>query len=373
MEPIYDSSRKLVDFKLIDANPAFERLTAIKNPAGCLLSGIFPEMEDYWLEALEKVTRSGEPLRYVNESKRSGHWFSLNAFKVQTNGLDAIAVLFYDVTRKMIERNEMAKLLKVQDEVFANVSHELKTPLSVIFSTIQLLELYIQRDALDSNKYSVCKSIRTIKQNCYRFTKLINNIVDLSRIDSGFFKLDLSNENIVDIVENIVQSIAGYISGKGLSVVFDTDIEEKIIACDPGKIERIMLNLISNAIKFSKPQGKIFVIISDHVGKVEIAVKDTGIGIEEKYLDAIFERFSQVDKTLTRNAEGSGIGLSLVKSIVDLHGGSVSVRSKVGKGSTFRVFLPVRTIEQQKEPKQKIPSVNKVEMINIEFSDIYHL
>jgi signal transduction histidine kinase len=246
--------------------------------------------------------------------------------------------------------------------------------LSVIFSTIQLLELYIQRDTLDANKYGICKSVRTIKQNCYRFTKLINNIVDLSRIDSGFFKLDLSNENIVDIVESIVQSIAEYISGKGLRVVFDTDIEEKIIACDPGKIERILLNLISNAIKFSNPHGTITVSVTDLGTQVEIAVQDTGIGIDEKYLDAIFERFNQVDKTLARNAEGSGIGLSLVKSIVDLHGGTIGVESEVGQGSTFRVHLPVRTVGQQsREKKQKIPSLNKVEMINIEFSDIYHL
>ncbi|HEX2947009.1 MAG TPA: PAS domain S-box protein [Clostridia bacterium] len=373
MEPVYDEFKKPIDFRLIDANSAFEKLTGMKNPVGCMIRSLFPEVEDHWLIAMDVVAHGGKPLQCVKEAKRLGRWFSLSAFSVQTNGLDALAVLFYDVTRERVERDEMAKLLKVQDEVFANVSHELKTPLSVIFSTIQLLELYTQRGALDANRYSVYKSIKTIKQNCYRFTKLINNIVDLSKIDSGFFKLNLSNENIVDIIKNIVQSIAEYISGKGLSVVFDTEVEEKLIACDPAKIERVILNLISNAIKFSNPLGTISVMISDHGDQVEIAVRDTGIGIEEKYLDAIFERFNQVDKTLTRNAEGSGIGLSIVKSIVDLHNGSVSVESKVGRGSTFRVYLPVRTVGQPKEQKQKIPSLNRVDMINIEFSDIYYL
>lgn len=373
LELIYDTGHKPVDFRFMDVNAAFEKLTGLKNPVGHLVSGLYPAMEGYWLEALEKVALTGEPIQYVNVAKKINRWYSLNAFRVQANGSEAIAVLFSDVTQEMKARKEMQDLLKIQDEVFANVSHELKTPLSVIFSTIQLLELYIQRDALDANKYSISKSVRTIKQNCYRFTKLINNIVDLSKIDSGFFKLDLSNENIVDIVENIVQSIAEYIRGKGLSVVFDTDVEEKIIACDPGKIERILLNLISNAIKFSNPQGTITVSVSDLADQIEIAVQDTGIGIDEKYLDAIFERFNQVDKTLTRNAEGSGIGLSLVKSIVDLHGGTVSAESEVGQGSTFRVRLPVRTVEQSSEKNSKIPLVNKVELINIEFSDIYHL
>ncbi len=372
MELIYDTAHKPVDFRFMDVNAAFEKLTGLRNPVGRLVSSLYPAIEGYWLEALGKVALTGEPIQYVNVAKKINRWYSLNAFRVQVNGSEAIAVLFNDVTQEMKARKEMQDLLKIQDEVFANVSHELKTPLNVIFSTIQLLELYIQRDALDANKYSICKSVRTIKQNCYRFTKLINNIVDLSKIDSGFFKLDLSNENIVNIVGNIVQSIAEYISGKGLSVVFDTNAEEKIIACDPGKIERILLNLISNAIKFSNPQGTITVSVSDLADQVEIAVQDTGIGIEEKYLDAIFERFNQVDKTLTRNAEGSGIGLSLVKSIVDLHGGTVSVESEVEKGSTFRVRLPVRTVEQSSQPKQKIPSLNKVEMIKIEFSDIYH-
>ncbi len=373
IEVICDQAQMPADFRLIEVNPAFEKLTGMKNPAGRLLSSFYPNIEDYWLEVLGRVALTGEPVQYTNEVKSLNRWYNINAFMVHTNGTEAIAVLFDDVSQEIKARNEMEKLIKIQDEVFANVSHELKTPLSVIFSTIQLLELYMRRDSLDANRYGVYKSVRTIKQNCYRFTKLINNIVDLSKIDSGFFKLDLSNENIVDIVENIVQSIAEYIKGKGLSVVFDTDVEEKIIACDPGKIERILLNLISNAVKFSNPEGTISVSISDHGDQVEITVQDTGIGIEGKYLDTIFERFNQVDKTLARNAEGSGIGLSLVKSIVDLHGGTVSVESEIGKGSTFRVCLPVRTVEQSREPKQKIPSLNKVEMINIEFSDIYHL
>lgn len=373
MEPIFDQSHKPVDFRFVDMNPAFEKLTGFKNPVGCLASSLFTKISDSWLETLEKVALAGEPIQLVHETKGLNHWYNINAFKVQTNGLETVAVLYNDITQEIRARNDMQELMKIQDEVFTNVSHELKTPLNVIFSTIQLLELYMQRDSLDANRLGVRKSIRTIKQNCYRFTKLINNIVDLSKIDSGFFKLDLSNENIVNIVENIVQSIAEYIKGKGMNVVFDTNIEEKIIACDPGKIERVLLNLISNAIKFSNPQGTIAVSVSDLADQVEIAVRDTGIGIEEKYLKSIFERFCQVDKTLTRNAEGSGIGLSLVKSIVEMHGGGVSVESKVGKGSTFKVRLPVRTVEEPLNPINKIPSLNRVEMINVEFSDIYHL
>nr|WP_241393776.1 HAMP domain-containing sensor histidine kinase [Clostridium saccharobutylicum] len=189
----------------------------------------------------------------------------------------------------------------------------------------------------------------------------------------GLFKVNLSNENIVDVTEEIVQSISQYINAKHINIIFDTNTEEKIIACDPEKIERVILNLISNAIKFTNTDGSIFVNVIDKGDTVEIYVKDTGIGIEEKHLKNIFERFEQVDKSISRNAEGSGIGLSLVKSIVNMHGGKISVESEVGKGSIFKIELPVKIVEEIEVCEQTKACNNKIEMINVEFSDIYSI
>ncbi|HEX9025636.1 MAG TPA: cache domain-containing protein, partial [Clostridium sp.] len=175
--------------------------------------------------------------------------------------------------------NKIKETLEIQDEIFANVSHELKTPLNVIFSANQLIEFYLKNSLIEDNKEKIFKNINTIKQNCYRFIKLINNIVDISKMNSGFLRVNLSNENIVDITENIVQSISEYINGKDISIIFDTNTEEKIMACDPEKIERVILNLISNAIKFTNKDGCIFVNLIDKGDTVEIDVKDTGIGI----------------------------------------------------------------------------------------------
>lgn len=289
------------------------------------------------------------------------------------NDVTEVAIIGIDITAEVKEKRELEESLKIQDEIFANVSHELKTPLNVIFSTNQLMEFYCKDGSLEDNKEKISKSINIIKQNCYRFTKLINNIVDISKMNSGFFKLNLSNENIVDIVEDIVQSVSGYIKVKGLNVVFDTNTEEKIIACDPDKIERIILNLISNAIKFTNENGSIFINILDKGDTVEILVKDTGIGIDKKHLNNIFERFHQIDKSLSRNAEGSGIGLSLVTSLVKLHGGKISVDSEVGTGSTFKIELPAKNVEDVEVIDKIKPMNNKIEMINIEFSDIYSI
>ncbi|MEQ8199272.1 MAG: PAS domain-containing sensor histidine kinase, partial [Clostridiaceae bacterium] len=197
------------------------------------------------------------------------------------NQITELIRISIDVTEEVRAKNKMEEALKAQDEIFSNISHELKTPLNVIFSTNQLMELYLKNDSLESNKEKIAKGIDVIKQNCYRFIKLINNIVDLSKIDSGFFTLNLSNENIVNITEDIVQSVADYIKGKGLNIIFDTNTEEKIIDCDPDKIERIILNLISNAIKFTNPGGSIFVNLIDKGDTVEISVEDTGIGMDK--------------------------------------------------------------------------------------------
>jgi signal transduction histidine kinase len=156
-------------------------------------------------------------------------------------------------------------------------------------------------------------------------------------------------------------------------MVFDTDVEEKVLAYDADKIERIILNLISNAIKYTKQGGSIFVKINDQGDSIVISVRDTGIGIPEDKQKLVFERFVQVDKSLSRNREGSGIGLSLVKSLTQMHGGEVWLKSTYGVGSEFFVKLPVRLVDDDgtADNSANLISNEKIEKIKIEFSDIY--
>ena len=290
---------------------------------------------------------------------------------IDLNGeMQEILILVVDITTEIESNIVMEKALKSQGEFLVNISHELKTPLNVIFSTAQLFDMYCTSGSLDERKNLIIKYIDSMKQNCYRLSKLINNIVDISKIEAGFFELNLSNNNIVEVVERIVTSVTNFTESKGLNIIFDTDIEEKIIACDPEKIERIVLNLISNAIKFSDAGDQIFVNIKDKNEFIEISIKDNGIGIEEKYFDMIFDRFKQVDKSLSRNAEGTGIGLSLVKSIVELHGGSIHVESEVEKGSKFVVMLPSKNVSHDNMLYDSHMK-NKNESIQVELSDVY--
>lgn len=273
----------------------------------------------------------------------------------------------------------MEEAYKLQSEIFINVSHELKTPLTVIYSSVQVMEMYMNKKSIEDYRENISRNIKIIKQNCYRFIRLINNILDTSKVKSWFLELNLSNENIVEIIENIAQSVTEYINGKGINIIFETDTKEKIIACDANKIERILLNLISNAVKYSDKGSNIYINVSDKSNVVEITVRDTGIGIEEKDLENIFNLFYQVDKSLSRNVEGTGIGLSLVKFFVECHGGKISVDSEVGKGTVFTIELPSRIIEENEAAMttDRIKPIrhtdDKIEMINIEFSDIYSI
>ncbi|MBU3092070.1 PAS domain-containing sensor histidine kinase [Clostridium sp. CF011] len=268
--------------------------------------------------------------------------------------------------------NQAIKYDRFRTDFFANISHELRTPINVISGTIQLMELKF-KELFNGNEGKSKEYLKTMKQNCYRLIRLTDNLIDVTKIDAGYFEIHLSNCNIVSIIEEITLSVAEYVSNKGISLLFDTEMEEKIIACDKDKIERIMLNLISNAIKFTNSGGNILVYIFEKKDSVVISVKDTGIGIEKEKQQCIFERFIQVDKSLTRNREGSGIGLSLVKSLVEMHGGKMFLESEINIGSKFSFELPIKKLLDIEGVfvDNNLSVSSNIEKIKIEFSDIY--
>lgn len=280
-------------------------------------------------------------------------------------------------TRIMYEENTMLlKEIKEYEELrnvfFANLSHELRTPLNVIFSAQQMMNFVISKQTCYDCKNQINKYNKIVKQNCYRLIRLIGNLIDITKIDAKYFEIKKKNCDIINVVENITQSVAEYIKDKKIELSFDTDMEEKIIACDPDKIERIMLNLLSNAVKFTPANGQINVRMQQTQGFVVISVKDTGIGICEEMQRVVFERFVQADKSITRNREGSGIGLSMVKSLVDLHQGRISLASEPGKGSEFVIELPDEMIPfEDCVACTYDDNGENIDRIHIEFSDIY--
>ena len=271
--------------------------------------------------------------------------------------------------------NEIKEIEKAKTQFFANLSHEIKTPINIIYSCFQLLDINKGKGETELwNSYN--KYYGTIKQNCYRLLRLVNNLVDITKIDSGFMKLNFINYEIVSLVEDITLSIVPYVESKNITVLFDTYVEELVIKCDPESLERVILNLLSNAVKFSNENGNITVLLDANKDFVIIKVKDDGIGIAPEVSDYVFERFAQEDKSFNRKKEGSGIGLSLVKSLVELHGGVVYLEKSVEQGCEFVIKLPNKILDESKNEEIKSIDIDNkplIQKVNIEFSDIYEL
>lgn len=284
-----------------------------------------------------------------------------------------------DFKKLKIKYKEIKEVEKAKGQFFANLSHEIKTPINIIYSCVQLLDIN-KKDSESALWSAYNKYDNTIKQNCYRLLRLVNNLVDMTKIDSGYMNLSFVNYEVVSLVEDIILSIVPYVESKNINVLFDTYIEELEIRCDPESIERVILNLLSNAVKFTNNNGNIFVLMDADDKYVTIRIKDDGVGISEEVQEEIFKRFVQEDKSFNRKKEGSGIGLALVKSLVELHDGQVYLEKGTKKGSEFVVKLPNVRIEKEKEKENendnKIIDVDNkplVQKIHIEFSDIYEL
>lgn len=296
---------------------------------------------------------------------------SILTFLLDITSEKQIETLKHDVEKNLRLLNESREFNTLITEFFTNISHEFKTPVNVISVAIQTMSMLLEN--LNVSSIEKCKSyLKIMKQNCYRMTRLINNLMDITKVDSGFIKINKSNDNIVSAVEDITQSVAAYIKSKNIELIFDTNVEEKIMAFDHDKMERVILNLLSNAFKYTHSNGHIYVNVDDREESVVITVKDDGEGIPKNMLNVIFERLGQANRTLSRQCEGTGIGLYLVKSFVEIHGGKISVSSEEGKGSEFEIVLPVQLVSDEKYEDKAFCETN-VERINIEFSDVYSI
>lgn len=369
-----------------------------KNKNAMILNNHFGEDEAFFEESYN-ITMNIEKNYFYNYECKIEEKLNFNSvkyiylLKINNNLLGCIHIYYENKPKKINEEfikyiciilsfikdkknlKHAVEIESLKSEFFANLSHEFKTPLNIILSTVQLVMNYIEvnNEYPDYNMFNKCLS--NIKQNSYRILKIANNLIDMSKIDGNFYSINMGNYNIVEVVENIVQSLAEYMKDNKRNIIFDTIEEEIITACDPDQIERIILNLLSNAMKFTSHGGNIYVDmeVNDRCNKVIIKISNDGEKINFEDRLRIFERFTQSESLLTRRAEGTGIGLTLVKSLVKLHHGEVYVNTEFEEGTQFCIELPIRKIKNFKNNNVREKSiVSKVEKFNIEFSDIYN-
>lgn len=266
----------------------------------------------------------------------------------------------HDAEMRAQEAEKLQEVDALKSRFFANISHEFRTPLTLIMGQTGNVLTKVQDPDMKSQ-------LQMSMRNANRLLRLINQLLDLSKIEAGGMTLNAAPQNIVPLLRSLTSSFESFAKKKGIGLKFDCAHESVIVNCELDKIEKIIYNLLSNALKFTPDGGTVGVqlsvvseqlsvnseqlsVVSEQLsglgeGNLEshllIAVRDTGIGISADRLPHIFDRFYQVDASQTREQEGTGIGLSLTKELVELHGGSISVESQEGVGSTFKIELPV--------------------------------
>ncbi|WP_394900210.1 sensor histidine kinase, partial [Clostridium butyricum] len=257
---------------------------------------------------------------------------------------------------------------EVKNEVLANISHEFKTPVNVIYSAVQTQDL-IKNTA---NIEELLKYNKIIKQNCNRLTRLINNFIDTTRFEKENVKTEFTCENIVEITEYLTMCVVPFANSKKLNLIFDTSDEELYSLIDKELYDRMILNLLSNAIKYSRINGNIKVMIKDDNKFIKITIEDDGIGIDKYHLKDIFSIFERVDKSYSRNTEGSGLGLNIAKKIIDIHNGNISIESIKEKGTSVIVSIPKCSEKYVDNISHRLQDNTYVKYeVEVEMSDIY--
>ncbi|WP_042459623.1 two-component system histidine kinase PnpS [Neobacillus dielmonensis] len=245
----------------------------------------------------------------------------------KNNVWKGVLVVFHDIT-------ELKNLELMRKDFVANVSHELKTPVTSIKGFSETL-----LDGAMNNQETLESFLSIILKESDRLQSLIQDLLELSKLESHSFTLNKQELNLHQLLEEVVTLLSGKAKTKNISLDLICPISPVAIRGDVDRLKQVFINLIANAITYTPSHGVVTVKLVEHKNSVVVMVKDTGIGIEEKEIPRIFERFYRVDRARSRNSGGTGLGLAIVKHIVEAHHGNLSVESEVGKGSVFKVEL----------------------------------
>jgi PAS domain S-box-containing protein len=344
---------KNTDGVYLSCNAKFERLYGAKEAEIIGKNDydfIDKELADFFTrndrKAIEngKSTTNEERVTYADD----GHEEYLETVKSPMYDSSGKLIGVLGVGRDITERKHAEDILlhakmdaetanRIKSEFLANMSHELRTPLNSIFGFSQLLNERVQGELNEKQASYVSNIMKSSKH----LIELINDILDLSKVEAGKMKLEREKFNIADLVEDTVSSMKPLAKNKNTDLITDIRISDSEIYADRKKIKDILYNLLSNAVKFTPENGRVTIKVNCDNETLGIEVSDTGIGISEIDQKKIFEPFRQVNSFMTREFEGTGLGLAIVKRYVELHSGTLSLKSEPGKGSTFSFDIPI--------------------------------
>jgi signal transduction histidine kinase len=320
-----------------------ERVTMV-NPAAARMLGIRPSDRGSTLEelgsprgiltCLREAAANGVAVREVELGEKTFWAYAARMDRgedgVARNGGGGNAGIILAVR----DITEHRSLEKAKSDFVSDLSHELRTPLTTIQSAVGLLER--ARNRLDPLEH---RALELADQELKRIRGMVEELMTLAQMDSWQYQLEAGPADLSTVVQTAIESIGAKAERFGIGIYFEEAGEHRCV-CDVQKLYQVFLNLLDNAIKYSDPGDRVDVSIKEEASTLTVRVRDTGVGIPDEDLNQLFERFYRVDKDRSRSTGGSGLGLAISKQIVEMHGGSISVRSEVGVGSVFEIQLP---------------------------------
>ena len=356
LELIVDGEANPIDCLVLEANLAFEKHSGLRDCAGLTLKTIAPGFEQRWIERYAAVVRSGESARFIDHSIPYDRWFDVYACRIGGADSIRIGVVFNDITdRKRNEESlrqfaaDMSEADRRKSEFLATLAHELRNPLAPIRSG-----LGVMRMSMD-NPTMVAKVLTMMDRQVDHMVHLIDDLMDLARISGGKIDLRKQHVELKSMLASAVETSLPLIEAGKHELIVDISDELMALDADPTRVAQIFANLLNNAAKYTPTGGRIALSAYREHDEAVISVADNGVGIDQDSLSIIFDMFNQVGRDIGRSQGGLGIGLALVRRMVELHGGAVSATSDgINQGSRFTVRLPLAHPALEPSPKSSL-------------------
>jgi len=342
-EMLFDDAGKAVDYRFLEMNPMFERHTGLADAVGRTAREMLPALDEFWFETYGRVALTGEPARFENEAPAMGRWFDVYANRLGGEGSRKVALLFSDVSARKRSEEELRRLAddlaeadRRKTEFLATLAHELRNPLAPIRNGLSVMRLGGDDPA------AVGKVREMMERQVGHMVHLIDDLLDVARISGGKLELKRQRADLRTILASAVETSLPLIEAGQHALEVDVPELPLPVDADTTRIAQVVANLLNNAAKYTPAHGRIRLSVRREGGEAVIAVSDTGVGIAGDALAGVFEMFSQIGRTVDRSQGGLGIGLSLVRRLVEMHGGSVVAESGgANAGSVFTVRLPL--------------------------------
>jgi signal transduction histidine kinase/CheY-like chemotaxis protein len=337
VDMLFDAAGKPADYRFIEVNQAFDRQTGLPGAAGKLMRTLAPSHEEYWFETFGRVALTGEPTRFEGYAAALGRWYDVYAFRVGEAEHRRVGIIFNDITARKRSEDAVREANQRKTEFLGVLSHELRNPLSPIRNSI-----YITGRAPPGSEQAR-RALAVIDRQVHQLTRLVDDLLDVTRIAHGKIRLKRERVDLNALASHVAEDYRFTFEKNDLELKVRLADEPLFVNADPTRLAQIIGNLLHNAAKFT-PRGSWTALSIRRVDEhdAEFTVQDNGPGIPPEVLATLFEPFVQAERTLERSSGGLGLGLALVKGLVELHGGSVSARSAgPGQGAAFSVRVPV--------------------------------